>query len=62
MTTISWMDLLWCLVPIVLVCSVYITWQGKPSEIIIAVLRMAVQLVAVGYVLVSIFLQNYARS
>jgi putative ABC transport system permease protein len=55
MTTISWMDLLWCLVPIVLVCSVYITWQGKPSEIIIAVLRMAVQLVAVGYVLVSIF-------
>lgn len=55
MTTISWLDLLWCLVPIVLVCGVYIAWQGKPSEIIIAVLRMAVQLVAVGYVLISIF-------
>lgn len=55
MTTISWLDLLWCLVPIVLVCSIYIAWQGKPSEIIIAVLRMAVQLVAVGYVLISIF-------
>ena len=55
MTTISWLDLLWCIVPIVLVCWVYIAWQGKPSEIIIAVLRMAVQLVAVGYVLISIF-------
>lgn len=55
MTTISWLDLLWCLIPIVLVCGVYIAWQGKPSEIIIAVLRMAVQLVAVGYVLISIF-------
>ena len=55
MTTISWLDLLWCLIPIVLVCWVYIAWQGKPSEIIIAVLRMAVQLVAVGYVLISIF-------
>jgi putative ABC transport system permease protein len=55
MMAISWLDLLWCLVPIVLVCWVYIAWQGKPSEIIIAVLRMAVQLVAVGYVLISIF-------
>lgn len=55
MTTISWLDLLWCLIPIILVCGVYIAWQGKPSEIIIAVIRMAVQLVAVGYVLISIF-------
>lgn len=55
MTTISWLDLVWCIVPIVLVCWVYIAWQGKPSEIIIAVIRMAVQLVAVGYVLISIF-------
>jgi putative ABC transport system permease protein len=54
-TTISWFDLAWCLIPIVLVCGVYIAWQGKPSEIIIAVLRMIVQLVAVGYVLISIF-------
>lgn len=55
MTILTWLDLLWCLIPIVLVCGIYIAWQGKPSEIIIAVLRMAVQLVAVGYVLVSIF-------
>ncbi|MGK0248720.1 MAG: putative ABC transport system permease protein [Oleispira sp.] len=55
MTTISWFDLAWCLIPVVLVCAVYIAWQGKPSEIIIAVLRMAVQLIAVGYVLISIF-------
>jgi putative ABC transport system permease protein len=55
MTTISWLDLAWCLIPIVLVCAVYIAWQGKPSEIIIAVVRMAVQLVAVGYVLISVF-------
>jgi putative ABC transport system permease protein len=55
MTILTWLDLLWCLIPVVLVCGIYIAWQGKPSEIIIAVLRMAVQLVAVGYVLVSIF-------
>jgi putative ABC transport system permease protein len=55
MTSISWLDLSWCLIPIILICWVYIAWQGKPSEIIIAVLRMAVQLVAVGYVLISIF-------
>lgn len=55
MTILTWLDLLWCLIPIVLVCGIYIAWQGKPSEIIIAILRMAIQLVAVGYVLVSIF-------
>ena len=55
MTILTWLDLLWCLIPIVLVCGIYITWQGKPSEIIFAVLRMAIQLIAVGYVLVSIF-------
>jgi putative ABC transport system permease protein len=55
MTTISWLDLLWCLIPIILVSAIYIAWQGKPSEIIIAILRMVIQLVAVGYVLISIF-------
>ncbi len=55
MTFISWFDLAWCLLPIILVTSVYIAWQGKPSEILIASGRMLVQLVAVGYVLVSIF-------
>jgi len=55
MTTISWFDLAWCLIPIILVSAIYIAWQGKPSEIISAILRMVVQLVAVGYVLISIF-------
>lgn len=55
MTTISWFDLAWCLIPIVLVTGIYISWQGKPSEVLIASARMVVQLVAVGYVLVSIF-------
>lgn len=55
MTTINWFDLTWCLIPIILVCGIYIAWQGKPSEIVIAATRMLVQLIAVGYVLVSIF-------
>lgn len=55
MTTISWLDLSWCLIPIGLVCIIYFYWQGKPQEILIASARMIVQLVAVGYLLVSIF-------
>lgn len=55
MTIISWFDLAWCLVPVALVCSVYVAWHGKPSEILIATARMSIQLVAVGYVLVAIF-------
>lgn len=55
MTTISWFDLAWCLLPIIIVSAVYVSWQGKVSEIIIASARMAIQLVAVGYVLISIF-------
>lgn len=55
MQTIAWLDLLWCLVPLILVCSVYVAWKGKPAEILLASLRMLVQLVAMGYLLVSIF-------
>ncbi len=55
MATLSWLDLLWCLIPIILVCGIYIRWEGKPSEILIASARMGVQLVAVGYVLISVF-------
>jgi len=55
MTTISWLDLAWCFIPIFLVSVIYIVWQGKPSEIIVAILRMLIQLVAVGYLLISIF-------
>lgn len=55
MATISWFELAWCLIPIILVCAIYLSWQGKPSEILIASGRMIVQLIAVGYVLISIF-------
>ncbi len=53
--TISWLDLAWCLVPVILVCAVYLAWRGRPAEILIAAGRMLIQLVAVGYLLVSIF-------
>lgn len=55
MATISWLELAWCLIPVTLVCGIYLSWQGKPSEILIASGRMLVQLIAVGYVLISIF-------
>lgn len=53
--TISWLALSWCLVPVGLVCAIYLLWSGKPSEVIIASVRMLIQLVAVGYVLVFLF-------
>lgn len=55
MTTISWFDLSWCLIPICLVSIIYYYWHGKPQDILLASMRMIIQLVAVGYVLVSIF-------
>lgn len=55
MVNITWLDLSWCLIPIVLVTTIYIYWQGKPSEVLYASARMLVQLVAMGYVLVSLF-------
>lgn len=55
MATISWLDLSWCLIPVLLVSAIYVSWQGKLQEILYASLRMVVQLVAVGYVLISIF-------
>ncbi len=55
MATISWFELTWCLIPVLLVCAIYMAWQGRPSEILFAAARMSVQLIAVGYVLISIF-------
>ena len=55
MATISWLDLSWCFIPVILVCIIYFYWQGKPQEVLMASTRMVIQLVAVGYVLVSIF-------
>lgn len=58
MHTISWASLLWCLLPIVLVVLIYRSWQGRPSEVLIASARMVLQLVGVGYVLVFLFNQS----
>lgn len=55
MATISWTGLAWCLVPIVLVCSIYLRWQGNPMEVVIASARMVLQLLGVGYVLIFLF-------
>ncbi|AWB68106.1 hypothetical protein C2869_17495 [Saccharobesus litoralis] len=57
MASISWLDLAWCLLPLVFVAFIYHRWQGKISELTIASLRMFVQLLLMGYVLVSLF--NY---
>ena len=55
MAIIHWIDLAWCLIPVVLVSGIYFHWQGKSGEVLYASARMAIQLVAVGYVLVSVF-------
>ncbi len=55
MTLISWFDLAWCLVPVALVLAISMQWRTNSTEIVIAVARMLVQLVAVGYLLVVIF-------
>ncbi len=55
MATISWFDLSWCLLPVILLGTVYFVWNGKPGEVLIASLRMVIQLGAIGYVLISVF-------
>lgn len=58
MHTISWFSLAWCLIPIVLVCFIYRSWQGNVADVLVASSRMVLQLVAVGYVLVFLFEQS----
>ncbi len=55
MPTISWLSLAWCALPVLLVSAIYVSWQGKPSEILLASARMTLQLIGVGYVLVALF-------
>ena len=55
MATISWIGLAWCLLPIALVCGIYLRWQGNPMEVLIASGRMLLQLLGVGYVLIFLF-------
>ena len=57
MTEIAWLDLSWCVIPLIIIGGIYRQWQGNLRELAVAVLRMLLQLVAVGYVLLSIFAQ-----
>lgn len=55
MQTISWLALSWCLIPITLIAVIYWRWFGSATEIVTAGMRMLVQLIAVGYLLLLIF-------
>ena len=55
MQTISWLALAWCFIPIVLVGLIYWHWIGDLTELAIASVRMVLQLIMVGYLLVVIF-------
>ncbi len=43
------------LIPLIFVGYFYAKWAGNKSEIVIATLRMTIQLIAIGYVLVYLF-------
>lgn len=55
MIELSWFDLAWCLIPVLLVGAIYWHWTGEIQELSIASARMLIQLIGVGYVLVVIF-------
>lgn len=58
MQTISLFHLLYLLPPLAFVAVFYYLWVGEKTEIIIATLRMSVQLIVIGYVLTSLFSTN----
>lgn len=55
---ISWLSLSWCLIPVLLTIASYYYWQANITEVINASVRMTLQLIAVGYVLVFLFNQH----
>ncbi|MCW8092193.1 ABC transporter permease [Alteromonas sp. ASW11-130] len=53
---ISWWSLLWCLVPVSIVATIYVFWSPQDLlELIYACLRMVIQLALVGFVLIWLF-------
>ena len=52
---ISWLSLSWCLIPVLLTLAAYYYWQANITEVITASVRMTLQLIAVGYVLIFLF-------
>lgn len=52
---ISFFDLLWVLIPVGIVISIYIKWTNDKSTLFYALFRMVLQLILIGYVLTYIF-------
>ncbi len=53
---ISWWSLLWCLIPVAIVATIYLVWCPEDLiELLYACLRMVVQLSLVGFVLIWLF-------
>ena len=57
MVNLSWLNLIWCVIPVLLVGIIYWHWAGDIKELSAACIRMLVQLIGVGYVLIVIFKQ-----
>jgi putative ABC transport system permease protein len=55
MKTISFFNLLFVFIPLIFVWYYYKKWTDDKYEIVISTLRMVIQLVAIGYVLLYIF-------
>lgn len=58
MHTIPLQNLLFMLLPLLLVGYVYYRWTDNKQEILLATARMSLQLIAIGYVLTSLFSSN----
>ena len=55
---ISWLDLLPAILPFLLILFIYHKWKLGKSELLGALLRMGLQLSAIGYILVWLFKEN----
>lgn len=55
MQTIPFSHLAYMIFPLLLVAYFYFRWVGNKSEVVMATCRMSVQLIAIGYVLTSLF-------
>lgn len=55
MHTISYYNLALTLIPLIFVWYFYNRWTNNKSEIIIATIRMVIQLILIGYVLIFLF-------
>lgn len=58
MQTIPLLNLLYMLLPLCIIGYFYYRWTNNKTEIATATLRMSVQLIAIGYVLTSLFETN----